>query len=30
MNRKFTELGVGYATGGYYGSYWTQDFGNPR
>lgn len=30
MNSKFTELGVGYATGGYYGSYWTQDFGNPR
>ena len=30
MNRNFTELGVGYATGGYYGSYWTQDFGNPR
>ena len=30
MNRSFTELGVGYADGGYYGSYWTQDFGKPR
>lgn len=30
MRRSFTELGVGYATGGLYGSYWTQDFGRPR
>ncbi len=30
MRRSFTELGVGYATGGRYGTYWTQDFGNPR
>ncbi len=30
MKRKYTELGVGYATGGYYGTYWTQDFGRPR
>jgi uncharacterized protein YkwD len=30
MKRSYTELGVGYAAGGYYGSYWTQDFGNPR
>ena len=30
MSSKYTELGVGYATGGYYGTYWTQDFGRPR
>lgn len=30
MRKSFTELGVGYATGGLYGSYWTQDFGRPR
>lgn len=30
MKAKYTELGVGYATGGYYGTYWTQDFGRPR
>lgn len=30
MRRGYTELGVGYATGGVYGTYWTQDFGNPR
>lgn len=30
MKRGYTELGVGYTTGGYYGTYWTQDFGNPR
>ncbi len=30
MRRGYTELGVGYATGGLYGTYWTQDFGNPR
>ncbi|MCA0296127.1 MAG: CAP domain-containing protein [Actinobacteria bacterium] len=30
MKRSYTELGVGYAEGGYYGTYWTQDFGNPR
>ncbi|HEY8664738.1 MAG TPA: CAP domain-containing protein [Propionibacteriaceae bacterium] len=27
LNCALTELGVGYATGGTYGSYWTQDFG---
>jgi len=30
MKKKYTQLGVGYATGGYYGTYWTQDFGRPR
>lgn len=25
-----TQIGVGYARGGSYGHYWTQDFGNPR
>ena len=30
MNRAYVELGVGFATGGTYGTYWTQDFGNPR
>jgi uncharacterized protein YkwD len=30
MKKSYTQLGVGYATGGYYGTYWTQDFGNPR
>lgn len=30
MSRRYVELGVGYATGGRYGTYWTQDFGNPR
>jgi len=30
MSRSYTELGVGYATGGYYGTYWTQDYGKPR
>jgi uncharacterized protein YkwD len=30
MSRSYTELGVGYATGGYYGTYWTQDFGKPK
>ena len=30
MNRAYTELGVGYSTGGYYGTYWTQDFGKPK
>lgn len=30
MSRSTTQLGVGYATGGPYGSYWTQDFGHPR
>lgn len=29
MKRGYTELGVGYANGGTYGSYWTQDFGRP-
>jgi hypothetical protein len=27
LNCALTELGVGYATGGTYGSYWAQDFG---
>jgi uncharacterized protein YkwD len=30
MNRGYAELGVGFASGGTYGTYWTQDFGNPR
>ncbi|PFG18024.1 uncharacterized protein YkwD [Propionicimonas paludicola] len=30
MSRSYTELGVGYATGGYYGTYWTQDFAKPK
>ncbi len=30
MKKSYTQLGVGYATGGYYGTYWTQDFGRPR
>lgn len=30
MRRAFTQLGVGYAAGGTYGNYWTQDFGAPR
>lgn len=30
MSRAYTELGVGYSTGGYYGTYWTQDFGRPK
>lgn len=30
MNRNFTQLGVGYATGGSYRHYWTQDFARPR
>ena len=29
MSASFSELGVGYATGGSYGTYWTQDFGRP-
>lgn len=29
MSSHFTQLGVGYATGGKYGTYWTQDFGRP-
>lgn len=29
MSRSYTQLGVGYATGGSYGSYWTQDFARP-
>ena len=29
LNCSLTQLGVGYATGGSYGSYWTQDFGTP-
>lgn len=30
MSAGFTDLGVGVATGGSYGIYWTQDFGRPR
>lgn len=30
MSGKYVELGVGFATGGTYGTYWTQNFGNPR
>ncbi|WP_225430044.1 CAP domain-containing protein [Deinococcus detaillensis] len=30
MNARFTQIGVGYAQGGSYGSYWVQDFGRPR
>ncbi len=30
MSGSFTELGVGIATGGDYGIYWTQNFGTPR
>ena len=30
LNCGLTQIGVGYATGGSYGSYWTQDFGTPR
>ncbi len=30
MKASYTELGVGWVTGGAYGSYWTQDFGRPR
>lgn len=29
MSASFTQLGVGLATGGKYGTYWTQDFGRP-
>jgi uncharacterized protein YkwD len=29
LNCDLTEIGVGYATGGDYGVYWTQDFGKP-
>jgi uncharacterized protein YkwD len=29
-NCTYTEIGVGYATGGSYGTYWTQDFGKPQ
>jgi uncharacterized protein YkwD len=30
LNCGLTEIGVGYATGGSFGTYWTQDFGTPR
>lgn len=30
VNCGLTEIGVGYVTGGSYGTYWTQDFGTPR
>jgi uncharacterized YkwD family protein len=29
LNCAYTEIGVGYAKGGSYGTYWTQDFGKP-
>jgi uncharacterized protein YkwD len=29
LNCSLRQIGVGYATGGPYGSYWTQDFGTP-
>ena len=29
VNCTYTEIGVGYAKGGSYGTYWTQDFGKP-
>src|SRR5262249_50665402 len=29
LNCGYTQIGVGYATGGSYGTYWTQDFGTP-
>jgi uncharacterized protein YkwD len=29
LNCTYTEIGVGYAKGGSYGTYWTQDFGKP-
>jgi len=29
INCTYTEIGVGYAKGGSYGTYWTQDFGKP-
>jgi uncharacterized protein YkwD len=29
LNCSLTQIGVGYATGGGYGFYWTQDFGTP-
>jgi uncharacterized protein YkwD len=29
LNCGLTQIGVGYVTGGSYGSYWTQDFGTP-
>jgi uncharacterized protein YkwD len=30
LNCRLTQIGVGVATGGSYGIYWTQDFGTPR
>jgi len=29
LNCSLVHIGVGYATGGAYGTYWTQDFGTP-
>jgi uncharacterized protein YkwD len=29
LNCTYTEIGVGYAKGGSYGTYWTQNFGKP-
>jgi uncharacterized protein YkwD len=30
LNCGLRQIGVGYATGGRFGTYWTQDFGTPR
>jgi uncharacterized protein YkwD len=30
LNSDVTQIGVGYATGGEFGTYWTQVFGKPR
>ncbi|HQY98844.1 MAG TPA: CAP domain-containing protein [Propionicimonas sp.] len=30
MKKGYTQLGIGYAEGGKYGTYWTQDFGKPK
>ncbi|MBN1221578.1 MAG: hypothetical protein JXM69_21835 [Anaerolineae bacterium] len=29
MEKEFTEIGIGYVTGGYYGHYWTADLARP-
>jgi uncharacterized protein YkwD len=30
LSPDYTEIGIGYVTGGYYGYYWTADFARPR
>jgi uncharacterized protein YkwD len=30
LSPDFTEIGIGYVTGGYYGYYWTADFATPQ